>query len=152
MQSAAPRYWEDYEVGQKFPLGSTTFTADEIVAFARQFDPQRFHIDADAAKKSMFGGLIASGWHIAAKLMRLFVDNYIDDRTALGSPGVDEIRWLKPVRPGDTLTAWVECAGKVPSKSRPELGIIHEHWRATNQKGELVMTTKGVNMVRRRPA
>jgi len=152
MQSAAPRYWEDYEVGQKFPLGSTTFTADEIVAFARQFDPQRFHIDADAAKKSMFGGLIASGWHIAAKLMRLFVDNYIDDRTALGSPGVDEIRWLKPVRPGDTLTAWVECAGKVPSKSRPELGIIHEYWRATNQKGELVMTTKGVNMVRRRPA
>ena len=87
MQSAAPRYWEDYEMGQKFPLGSTTFTADEIVAFARQFDPQRFHIDADAAEQSMFGGLIASGWHVAAKLMRLFVDNYIDDRTALGSPG-----------------------------------------------------------------
>ena len=152
MQSDAPRYWEDYEVGQKYPLGSTTFTADEIVAFGRQFDPQSFHVDAEAAKKSMFGGLIASGWHVAAKLMRLFVDGYIDTRTALGSPGVDEIRWLKPVRPGDTLTAWVECAAKVPSKSRPEMGIIHEHWGATNQKGELVMTTKGINMVRRRPA
>jgi acyl dehydratase len=152
MHSKAPRYWDDYEVGQKFDLGSASFTADEIVDFARQYDPQSFHVDAAAAGQSMFGGLIASGWHVTAKLMRLFVDNYVDQRTALGSPGVDEVRWLKPVRPGDTLSAWVECAGKVPSKSRPEMGIIHEHWRATNQKGELVMTLKGTNMVRRRPA
>jgi acyl dehydratase len=152
MHAKIPRYWEDYEVGTKYPLGSTTFTADEIVAFARQYDPQSFHLDAEAARQSMFGGLIASGWHIAAKLMRLFVDNYLDKRTALGSPGLDEMRWLKPVRPGDTLTAWVECGGKVPSKSRPEIGVIHEHWRATNQKGELVLTMKGINMVRRRPA
>jgi acyl dehydratase len=152
MHSKAPRYWDDYEVGQKFDLGSTSFTADEIVDFARQYDPQSFHVDADAARQSMFGGLIASGWHVTAKLMRLFVDNYVDQRTALGSPGVDEVRWLKPVRPGDTLTAWVECAGKLPSKSRPEMGIVHEQWRATNQKGELVMTLKGTNMVRRRPA
>ena len=152
MQSKAPRYWDDYEVGQKFDLGSTSFTADEIVDFARHYDPQSFHVDADAARQSMFGGLIASGWHVTAKLMRLFVDNYVDQRTALGSPGVDEVRWLKPVRPGDTLTAWVECAGKVPSRSRPEMGIIHEQWQATNQKGELVMTLKGTNMVRRRPA
>lgn len=152
MQSKAPRYWDDYEVGQKFDLGSTSFTADEIVDFARQYDPQSFHVDAAAAGQSMFGGLIASGWHVTAKLMRLFVDNYVDQRTALGSPGVDEVRWLKPVRPGDTLTAWVECAGKVPSRSRPEMGIVNEHWRATNQKGELVMTLKGTNMVRRRPA
>jgi len=145
-----PRYWEDYQVGQKFPLGSTSFTAEEIVEFGRRFDPQPFHIDETAAKASMFGGLIASGWHVAAKMMRLFVDNYVDRRTALGSPGVDEVRWLKPVRPGDTLTGWVECAGKVPSRSRPQLGIIHEHRRITNQKGELVMTTKGINMVRRR--
>jgi acyl dehydratase len=151
MQSKAPRYWDDYEVGQKFDLGSTSFTADEIVDFARHYDPQSFHVDADAARQSMFGGLIASGWHVTAKLMRLFVDNYVDQRTALGSPGVDEVRWLKPVRPGDTLTAWVECAGKVPSRSRPEMGIIHEQWQATNQKGELVMTLKGTNMVRRRP-
>ena len=151
MQSETPRYWEDYRAGTKYPLGSTSFTADEIVAFARQFDPQSFHVDAEAARESMFGGLIASGWHIAAKLMRLFVDNYIDKRTALGSPGLDELRWLKPVRPADTLTAWVECANKVPSKSRPEMGVIHEHWSATNQKGELVMTAKGINMVRRKP-
>ena len=82
----------------------------------------------------MFGGLIASGWHVTAKLMRLFVDNYVDQRTALGSPGVDEVRWLKPVRPGDTLTAWVECAGKVPSRSRPEMGIVHEQWRAPTRR------------------
>jgi acyl dehydratase len=152
MHSKAPRYWDDYEVGQKFDLGSTSFTADEIVSFARQYDPQSFHVDAAAAGQSMFGGLIASGWHVTAKLMRLFVDNYVDQRTALGSPGVDEVRWLKPVRPGDTLSASVECAGKVPSRSRPEMGIVHEQWRATNQKGELVMTLKGTNMVRRRPA
>jgi acyl dehydratase len=152
MHSKAPRYWDDYEIGQKFDLGSTSFTADEIADFARQYDPQSFHVDAGAARQSMFGGLIASGWHVTAKLMRLFVDNYVDQRTALGSPGVDEVRWLKPVRPGDTLSAWVECAGKVPSRSRPEMGIVHEHWRATNQKGELVMTLKGTNMVRRRPA
>ena len=152
MHSKAPRYWDDYEIGQKFDLGSTSFTADEIVDFARQYDPQSFHVDAGAARQSMFGGLIASGWHVTAKLMRLFVDNYVDQRTALGSPGVDEVRWLKPVRPGDTLNASVECAGKVPSRSRPEMGIVHEQWRATNQKGELVMTLKGTNMVRRRPA
>ena len=152
MHSKAPRYWDDYEIGQKFDLGSTSFTADEIVDFARQYDPQSFHVDAAAARQSMFGCLFASGWHVTAKLMRLFVDNYVDQRTALGSPGVDEVRWLKPVRPGDKLSASVECAGKVPSKSRPEMGIVHEQWRATNQKGELVMTLKGTNMVRRRPA
>ena len=147
-----PRYWEDYEVGQKFDLGSTSFAEQEIVAFARQFDPQAFHVDRAAAAQSMFGGIIASGWHVAAKMMRLFVDNYIDHRTALGSPGLDELRWLKPVRPGDTLTGQVVCAGKAPSKSRPTMGIVHEHWTVTNQKGEVVMTSMGVNMVRRRPS
>ena len=152
MPSANPRYWEDYEVGARYPLGSTSFTAEEIVAFARQFDPQSFHTDVAAARESMFGGLIASGWHVTAKLMRLFVDNYLDRRTALGSPGLDQLRWLKPVRPGDTLSAWVECADKVPSKSRPDMGIVHDHWGATNQKGEMVLTVKGISMVRRRPA
>ena len=130
-----PRYWDDYEVGQKFPLGSTTFTEQEIVDFARQFDPQPFHVDAEAAKASMFGGIIASGWHVASKMMRLFVDNYVDHRTALGSPGLDELRWLKPVRPGDTLTGWVECAAKVPSRSQPTMGVIHEHWRVDQPEG-----------------
>jgi acyl dehydratase len=147
-----PRYWEDYEVGKKYPVGSTSFTEQEIVDFAGLYDPQNFHTDREAAAQSMFGGLIASGWHVASKMMRLFVDNYLDNRTALGSPGLDELRWLKPVRPGDTLTGWVECAAKVPSKSRPNLGVIHEHWSVINQRGELVMTVKGINMVRRRPA
>jgi acyl dehydratase len=147
-----PRYWEDYEVGHKYPLGSTSFSETEIVDFARQFDPQPFHIDREAARDSMFGGLIASGWHVASKLMRLFVECYLDKRTSLGSPGLDELRWLKPVRPGDTLSAWIECTAKVPSKSKPQLGIIHETWTATNQKGELVMSAKGINMIRRRPA
>ncbi len=147
-----PRYWEDYEVGQKFALGSTSFTEPEIVDFARQFDPQSFHIDRNAAERSMFGGIIASGWHVAAKLMRLFVDNYVDHRTALGSPGLDELRWLKPVRPGDTLTGTVEIAAKLPSRSKPQLGIVHEQWIVTNQKGEVVMTTRGINMVRRKPS
>lgn len=151
-EGSPPRFWEDYEVGQKFPLGSTSFSEQEIVEFARQYDPQTFHIDRKAAAESMFGGIIASGWHVAAKMMRLFVDNYVDHRTALGSPGVDELRWLKPVRPGDTLTGWVECADKVPSRSKPSLGVIHERWLVTNQNGELVMTTKGINMVRRKPA
>jgi len=146
-----PRYWEDYEVGNRYPLGSTSFTEPEIVDFGRLYDPQAFHVDAERAKASLFGGLIASGWHICAKLMRLYVDNHIDKRTALGSPGVDEIRWLKPVRPGDTLTAWVECASKVPSKSKRGLGVVNETWTATNQKGEVVMIAKGVTMVRRRP-
>lgn len=152
MKATDPRYWDDYEVGARYDLGATSFTAEEIVEFARAFDPQSFHVDAAAAKELLFGGLIASGWHVTSKLMRLFVDNYVDPRTTLGSPGLDEVRWLKPVRPGDTLTAWVECAGKAPSRSRPEMGIVHEHWRATNQKGELVLTIKGINMVRRRPA
>ena len=88
----APRYWDDYEVGKRYPLGSTTFTEQEIVDFARLYDPQEFHLDPEGARHSLFGGLIASGWHVCAKLMRLFVDNYLDKRTALGSPGIDELR------------------------------------------------------------
>jgi len=152
MTEKPPRYWDDYEVGQKFPLGSTSFTEQEIVDFARTYDPQSFHVDRAAAEKSMFGGIIASGWHVASKMMRLVVDNYVDHRTALGSPGLDELRWLKPVRPGDTLHRLVECADKVPSRSKPHFGVIHERWTVTNQKGEVVMTTKGINMVKRRPA
>ena len=148
MQSKAPRYWDDYEVGQTFDLGSTSFTADEIVDFARQYDPQSFHVDAAAARQSMFGGLIASGWHVTAKLMRLFVDNYVDQRTALGSPGVDEVRWLKPVRPGDTLNASVECAGKVPSKSRPEMGLVTMRWEALSVQGEAKIDMTGINLIK----
>ena len=145
-----PRYWEDYEVGQKFALGSTSFTEQEIVEFARQFDPQPFHIDEAAAKASMFGGLIASGWHVAAKMMRLFVDNYVDRRTALGSPGLDELRWLKPVRPGDTLTATSTVIEVRPSRTRPDRGVVQFRHDMTNQHGETVMTLDNPIMFARR--
>ena len=149
----AGRYFEDFRVGEVLTLGSRTVSEAEIIDFARQFDPQPFHTDPARARASVFGGLIASGWHTASLYMRLLCDGFIDHVAAsLGSPGVDKVEWLKPVRPGDTLTAWVECAAKVPSKSRPDMGVVHEHWRATNQKGELVVTAKGINMVRRRPA
>jgi acyl dehydratase len=145
-----PRYWDDYQVGQKFPLGSTSFTEQEIVAFARQFDPQPFHVDGDAARQSMYGGLIASGWHVASKMMRLFVDNYVDRRTALGSPGLDELRWLKPVRPGDTLRAIAEIVEVTPSRSRPDRGALKYRVSALNQKDETVMTAFITSLVKRR--
>ena len=152
MKGTNPTYWEDFEVGQRIALGSVSFTEEEIVAFARLYDPQSFHVDPEAAKGSIFGGVIASGWHVTSKLMRIFVESYIDPRTALGSPGLDEVRWLKPVRPGDTLTAYVECTAKIPSKSKPDRGVLHEFWVAENQRGERVVTVKGLNLIRRRPA
>jgi acyl dehydratase len=150
MHSKAPRYWDDYEIGQKFDLGSTSFTADEIVDFARQYDPQSFHVDAGAARQSMFGGLIASGWHVTAKLMRLFVDNYVDQRTALGSPGVDEVRWLKPVRPGDTIAYRRIVLESRASATRKGVGLVKHRWEAVNERGELVLTMEGWGMFGRK--
>ena len=146
-------YFEDLEIGAKASFGHYEVTREEVIDFASKYDPQPFHLSDEAAAQTHFGRISASGWHTCAMVMRMLVDNITEKRQAgLGSPGLDELRWLKPVRPGDTLTAWVECAGKVPSKSRPQMGVLHEHWRATNQKGEMVMTAKGINMVRRRPA
>ncbi len=120
---------------------------------ARHYDPQSFHVDAGRRAQSMFGGLIASGWHVTAKLMRLFASTTTSTSAQRWARrAVDEVRWLKPVRPGDTLSAWVECAGKVPSRVARRWASFTSEWRATNQKGELVMTLKGTNMVRRRPA
>ena len=146
------KWWEDFEVGSAVDIGKHTFGADEIVAFGRQFDPQPYHADPAAAKNSPFGGLIASGWHVCAAGMRMLTERVLGQAHTLGSPGIENVRWLKPVRAGDTLTGHVEIADKAPSKSRPQMGIVHEHWIVTNQKGEVVMTTKGINMVRRRPA
>ena len=148
------KYWEDIEIGTVTQLGKVTMTKDEIIDFARRFDPQPFHIDEDAARKSMFGGLIASGWHTCAAVMRLMVDAIISQSPAasLGSPGVDEIRWLKPVYAGDTITGRITVVDKKASKSRPEMGSVFNHNEIFNQKGELVMTTKGIGLYRRRPA
>ena len=98
----AIRYFEDFVVGQTIPVGTRTVTEEEIIVFAKQFDPQPFHVDPEAAAKSMFGGIIASGWHTCGMIMRLMVDGFLNESTSLGSPGVDEVRWIKPVRGGDT--------------------------------------------------
>ena len=112
-------YFEDFEEGQVYELGEKTLTKEEIVAFAREYDPQPFHVDEEAAKGSAFGGLIASGWHTAAIFMRLYADAVLSRAESMGSPGVEELRWLKPVRPGDTLSARLTVLDAAPSASRP---------------------------------
>ncbi len=144
-------YLEDLEVGRTVEVGQVTVTAEEIVAFARQFDPQPFHTDEAAARGSPFGGLIASGWHTASLCMRLVVERLIDPVTTLGSPGVDELRWLRPVRPGDTLTLHVTVLEATPSRSKPDRGIGRFRYELSNQRGESVMTMVALGMIRRRP-
>jgi len=145
-------YFEDYQVGGEHPLGSYTVTEAEIVAFASQYDPQPFHIDKDAAAKSIYGGLISSGWMTCAIMMKLLVKSMGDRSSSMGSPGVDEIRWIKPVYAGDTLTAVLKVLETRPSSSKPDRGVVLTQWQATNQHGELVCTVKGMGMYGRRPA
>lgn len=144
-------WWEDFRVGETAELGSHTFGEDEIVAFARQFDPQPFHTDPAAARGSIYGGLIASGWHTCAVAMRLMCENYINRTVSMGSPGVDSIRWLKPVRPGDTITFRRTVLESRPSNSRPGAGLIRSRWEAVNQDSDVVMTMEGWGMLGRRP-
>ena len=146
------RYWEDIKDGEVVELGTRTIDKERMVAFAREFDPQPFHTDERAAEASIYGGLIASGWLTGSTLMRLFYDGFLKDMASMGSPGIDELRWLKPVRPGDTLTARLTVTEKMPSRSKPDRGIIRSLMEVLNQHGEVVMTTTGVNFFRRRPA
>jgi acyl dehydratase len=132
--------FEDFEPGQVFELGSRTVTEEEIVAFARQFDPQPFHIDPQAAEESVFGGLIASGWHTGAMWMRLYVDSMLGDSGARGSPGVEELRWLAPVRPGDTLSGRLTVLDTTPSATRPDRGTVRIRGEMVNQDGVTVMS------------
>jgi acyl dehydratase len=145
------RYWEDIKEGEVVELGSRTMEKDRMVAFAREFDPQPFHTDEKAAEASIWGGLIASGWLTGSVLMRIFYDGYLKDTAGLGSPGIDELRWLKPVRPGDTLTVRLTVLETAASRSKPDRGIVRSLMEVVNQHGEIVMTTKGVNFIRRRP-
>jgi acyl dehydratase len=145
------RYFEDYVEGDVHSFGSIAVEADEVVSFARRFDPQSFHIDPDAAKRSAFGGLIASGWHTAGLMMRLFYDHYLTHVASLGSPGLDELRWIKPVRPGDRLSMRVTVLKAVPSKSKPDRGVVTSFIEVFNQDADAVMTLKVVNMISRRP-
>jgi len=146
------RYWEDIKEGEVVELGSRTLDKERMVAFAREFDPQPFHTDEKAAEASIWGGLIASGWLTGSVLMRIFYDGYLKDTAGLGSPGIDELRWLKPVRPGDTLTVRLTVLETAASRSKPDRGIVRSLMEVLNQHGEIVMTTKGVNFVSRRPA
>jgi acyl dehydratase len=146
------RYFEDFHVGDTFELGQVTVTEEEIIAFARQFDPQPFHIDRERAKSSYFGELVASGWHTTALFMRLFVDGLLNESASLASPGVDNVRWPKPVHAGDTLSARFTVSESTPSRSRSTLGIIRSHCEMLNQKNELVFTLEGIHFLGRRPA
>ncbi len=145
-------YFEDSVVGTRREFGSHAVTEDEILRFAREFDPQPFHIDREAAKRSMYGGLIASGWHTCAIAMRLLVDGSLSHAAAAGSPGVDEIRWLRPVRPGDVLSLSSTVVEARASRSKPDLGIVISQSEMVNQEGALVMTMRGTTLMRRRPA
>ncbi|QOT77573.1 MaoC family dehydratase [Cupriavidus basilensis] len=145
-------YFEDFAVGSKRDLGSHLVTEEEILAFARQYDPQPFHIDKEAAQKSIYKNLISSGWMTCSIMMRLLVDNMTSKAASMGSPGVDEIRWLKPVYAGDTLSVSLVVLDARASSSKPDRGVVHTQWEATNQRGELVCTVKGMGMYGRRPA
>lgn len=144
-------YWEDFEIGDAVVMGSHTFTADAIVAYAREFDPQPFHIDPEAARRSVFGSLIASGWHTCSIGMRLICEDYINRSVSMGAPGVDNIRWPNPVRAGDTVTYRRVLLEKRASNSRPEMGLLKTRWEAVNQHGETVLTMEGWGMFGRRP-
>jgi acyl dehydratase len=144
-------YWEDLPVGTVIDLGTHEVTKDEILEFASKYDPQPFHTDEEAAKDSIYGGLIASGWHTCAMMIRLLCDSLLLRAASLGSPGIDEIRWIKPVRPADTLHGRMEVIESRASRSKPDRGIVKSRWEVTNQDGNVVMTMEGMGMYRRRP-
>jgi acyl dehydratase len=143
-------YWEDFTIGRTIELGSREVSRDEVLEFARRYDPQPFHVDDQAADASIYGGLIASGWHTAAMVMRLMCDGYLLQSASLGSPGIDNLRWLKPVRPGDTLRARMTVLESRPSSSKPDRGTVRSSWEVFNQRDELVLSMEGYGMFRRR--
>jgi acyl dehydratase len=145
-------YFEDFSPGEIAEYGDIEVSPIRIKAFAEQFDPQPFHIDEAAARETMAGGLIASGWHTAAMLMRMNCDHFLNRSASQGSPGIAEVNWLKPVRAGDRLSVRRTTVGARPSASRPELGIVDFSFEVLNQLGEVTMTQKNVMMIRRRPA
>jgi acyl dehydratase len=145
------RYYEDFAEGQVHELGETTVSEAEILEFARKFDPQPFHVDREAAKRSMYGGLIASGWHTGSLFMGLMVRGLLLDSTSLGSAGIDELRWLKPVRPGDRLRARLTITSLRPSAKRADRGTVFTLGEMFNQDGERVFFVRSSGMFARRP-
>ena len=146
-------YWEDMEVGVERLFGTYHVTREEVLEFARKYDPQPFHLSDEAAAQTHFGRIAASGWHTAAMTMRVIVDALDrEPQAGLGSPGVDELRWIKPVYPGDTLTIRGTIVDKTPSRSKPDLGTIRTRTIVTNQDGVDVMRFISIVLMRRRPA
>jgi len=145
-------YLEDFRPGDVRDFGSRTIGHDEIIAFAREFDPQYFHIDPEAAKESNFGGLVASGWHTVSLTCRMFIDNLLGQAAVMGGIGSDAIRWLRPVRPGDTLSVRATVLEHRRSQSKPDRGSVHLRLETFEQSGERVMTMTVTALVRARPA
>jgi len=143
-------YWEDFFVGEVRDLGHITPTREEIIAFASQFDPQPFHLNDEGGKASMFGGLCASGWHTCAMAMRLMVTNFLYETASLGSPGLENIKWTKPVYPNDTLRLQTTVLETKPMGRRPDVGMTRNLWEMFNQDGEKVLQMEGWGMFRRR--
>lgn len=141
------RYFEDYPEGSVHLSGSIKVSREDIIGFAEHFDPQPFHTDPELAKESVYGGLIASGWHTGSLAMRLFADYYLPGTASLGSPGVDELRWIRPVRPGDELSIRVTVLEARRSESKPDRGVVRSFVEVLNQKGETVMSMKPVNFM-----
>jgi acyl dehydratase len=147
------QYWEDIEVGTRSSYGCYEVTREEVLDFAVKYDPQPFHLSDDAAAKTHFGRLAASGWHSCAMLMRMLVDHMaMTQQAGLGSPGVDELRWLKPVYPGDTLRVESEVLEKKPSRSRSDMGSFRSRSTMFNQDDDPVMSLISIGLILRRPA
>lgn len=145
-------YWEDLEPGSVRELGSITPSAEDIKEFAEQFDPQPFHIDEAAGRRSIFGNLCASGWHTCALAMKLAVENFLNESSSMGSPGLENLRWLKPVYPGDTLRLQHTVLESRPLRTRTDIGLVRSSWDLFNQNGEKVLHMEGYGMFRRRHA
>ena len=145
------RYFEDYPAGAVFTAGAMPVSEADIIDFAGNYDPQAMHTDPEAAARGYFGGLIASGWHTGAMMMRLFADNFLSPASSIASPGLDELRWLLPVRPGDTLSLRVTILEARRSRSRPDQGVVRSLVEVLNQHGEVAMSMKPIGLIRLRP-
>lgn len=143
-------YWEDFRVGERVLMGSVKVTKEDIVRFAVEYDPQLFHIDEKAGESSIFGGLIASGWHTCSLVMKMMCDSYLLDSASMGSPGMEHIKWVKPVRPNDVLTAFRTTIETKSSQSKPDRGFVKTLFEVFNNNQELVMSMEGLGMFRRK--
>lgn len=145
-------YFDDLIVGQKFPLQSRRVSEEEIIAFAKDFDPQSFHVDREKAKQSPFGGIIASGWHTSALTMRMLCDSWLLGSSCAGSPGIDALKWAHPVRPGDTLSGYAEILQVKPSSSKPDRGMVQTLLLLKNQHDQTVLEMRSHIIFLKRPA